>query len=233
VATRWSDPTGISVTLLTPFDRDRCLAHLVGALGTERIDLVDLARASALLRFRAAGDGVVIHEARPGTFSMFWLQAVGFWCDMSAIIREGYDDILAELSRSTTPNRETFAKKVAAVERHLARVAARQPADPADLMPATDCSDAVILHLWQATRIVIDLAVATCLHLKLGAPGTDAEAFRRLADANRLDPTLAERLARAAGFRNVVTHAYERLDMGRVHRAAREGPADLRAFLQA
>jgi uncharacterized protein YutE (UPF0331/DUF86 family) len=29
----------------------------------------------------------------------------------------------------------------------------------------------------------------------------------------------------------VVAHAYEELDMARVHRAAREGPADLRKFL--
>ncbi|OLD15938.1 MAG: hypothetical protein AUJ01_11315 [Acidobacteria bacterium 13_1_40CM_3_65_5] len=42
---------------------------------------------------------------------------------------------------------------------------------------------------------------------------------------------LASRLGRAAGFRNVVAHAYDQLDMVRVHRAAREGPADLRAFL--
>jgi len=42
---------------------------------------------------------------------------------------------------------------------------------------------------------------------------------------------LAERLVRAAGFRNVVTHAYDTLGMTRVHAAARDGPADLRAFL--
>ena len=35
----------------------------------------------------------------------------------------------------------------------------------------------------------------------------------------------------AAGFRNVVAHAYERLDMERVHRAATHGPDDLRRFL--
>jgi uncharacterized protein YutE (UPF0331/DUF86 family) len=56
-------------------------------------------------------------------------------------------------------------------------------------------------------------------------------AFRRLAGAGLLDPALAERLARAAGFRNVVAHAYERLDMERVHRAARDGPPDLLRFL--
>jgi uncharacterized protein YutE (UPF0331/DUF86 family) len=107
------------------------------------------------------------------------------------------------------------------------------PDDPALLAPSTDAADAVILHLWQAVQIVLDLAASACLRLNLGTPGTYADAFRRLADAGHLDRALADRLARAAGFRNVVAHAYESLDMGRVHRAATEGPADLRAFLAA
>lgn len=44
---------------------------------------------------------------------------------------------------------------------------------------------------------------------------------------------LAERLARAVGFRNFVVHAYGRLDLQRVHAVATAGPADLRAFLTA
>lgn len=126
-----------------------------------------------------------------------------------------------------------LAEKVAAVQRHLARVSERLPDSPADLAPSTDASDAVILHLWQAVQIVIDLAVSACLHLKLGTPSTYADAFRRLADAGHVERELAARLERAAGFRNVVAHAYERLDMTRVHRAARDGPDDLRAFLGA
>jgi uncharacterized protein YutE (UPF0331/DUF86 family) len=131
----------------------------------------------------------------------------------------------------TALDRETLAEKVAAIERHLARVAERLPADAADFRPNTDVSDAVILHLWQAVQIVIDLALAACLHLKLGTPSTYADAFRRLAAAGQLGVSLAERLARAVGFRNVVAHAYETLDMARVYRAAHDGPPDLRRFL--
>lgn len=120
-----------------------------------------------------------------------------------------------------------------AVQRHLARVAARLPEDPGQLVAGTDASDAVILHLWQAVQIVIDLAVSACLRLKLGTPDTYADAFRRLGEAGHIEHGLASRLERAAGFRNVVAHAYERLDMARVYRAAREGPDDLRAFLGA
>jgi uncharacterized protein YutE (UPF0331/DUF86 family) len=127
-------------------------------------------------------------------------------------------------------DREVLAERWAAVQRHLARVAERLPGDPAELRPATDASDAVILHLWQAVQITIDLALAACLHLKLGTPATYADAFRRLAAGDYVDQALAERLARAAGFRNVVAHAYESLDMARVHRAAKEGPADLMKF---
>ena len=118
-----------------------------------------------------------------------------------------------------------------AVERHLARVAGRLPASPSQIQPMTVASDAVILHLWQATQIVIDLAMSACLSLNLGTPSSYGDAFRRLQQADIIDGPVADRLVRAAGFRNVVAHAYDTLDMARVHRAATEGPADLRAFL--
>jgi uncharacterized protein YutE (UPF0331/DUF86 family) len=51
--------------------------------------------------------------------------------------------------------------------------------------------------------------------------------------AGIIDDVLAARLARAAGFRNVIAHAYDQLDMARVFRAAQEGPGDLEAFLAA
>ncbi len=44
-------------------------------------------------------------------------------------------------------DRPVLAERAAAVERHLARVAARLPSQPSDLVPVSDASDAVILHL--------------------------------------------------------------------------------------
>lgn len=133
----------------------------------------------------------------------------------------------------TAFDRPVLAERTMAVERHLRRVAERLPASPDDLQPSTDASDAVILHLWQATQIVIDLAMAACLARGLGTPGSYADAFRRLQADGVIERSLADRLVRAAGFRNVVAHAYETLDMVRVHRAATDGPADLRTFLAA
>jgi len=80
-------------------DPDALLLDLVNALGTERVDLVDLARAGAQVRFRAAGEGRVLHEAEPGVFSKFWIEAVDFWCDAGPLLRAGYAQVLGRLRR--------------------------------------------------------------------------------------------------------------------------------------
>ncbi|WP_219413253.1 type VII toxin-antitoxin system HepT family RNase toxin [Pseudonocardia nigra] len=130
-------------------------------------------------------------------------------------------------------DRELLAERAAAVERHLRRVAEHLPPDPAGLEPLSSATDTVVLHLWQAVQVVIDLAVSSCVRLGLGSPPTYGDAFRRLADGGVIPGSLAERLARAAGFRNLIVHAYARLDLRRLHAIASSGPADLRAFLVA
>jgi uncharacterized protein YutE (UPF0331/DUF86 family) len=128
-------------------------------------------------------------------------------------------------------DRAVLAERAMALEPHLAGIAAQPPAAPEDLRPSTDAADAVVLHLWQATQIVIDVAMAACLALDLGTPSSYGDAFRRLEAGGVVGAKLANRLVRAAGFRNVVAHAYEGLDMMRVHDAALHGPADLRGFI--
>jgi predicted nucleotidyltransferase len=72
-------------------------AALTRILSTDAVDVVDLRRASALLRYRAARDGVVIAEQREGAFRAFQLEAVQFWCDAGPVIRAAQDDVLAAL----------------------------------------------------------------------------------------------------------------------------------------
>ena len=207
-------------------------AELTAVLGTDAVDLVDLGRASALLRFRAARDGMPLLERPEGSFMRFQIEAAQFWCDAGPghPCRSGRR---AGRARMTDVDRELLAERAASVQRHLARVADHLPPDAAGLTPLSSATDTVVLHLWQAVQIVIDLAVSTCVRLGLGSPPTYGDAFRQLATAGVLDPALAERLARAAGFRNLIVHAYADLDLRRVHVIATAGPPDLRAFLAA
>jgi uncharacterized protein YutE (UPF0331/DUF86 family) len=126
-----------------------------------------------------------------------------------------------------------LAERLASVERHLRRVEEHLPGTAQDLRPSTAASDAVVLHLWQAVQISMDLAVSWCVRAGLGAPPSYEEAFRRLALNDLLDDELSRRLARAAGFRNLLVHAYADLDLARVHAIALSGPIDLRSFAAA
>ncbi len=73
------------------------LTAIVTAVGTERVDLVNLDRASGLLRYRAARDGRTVFEAVPGATDRFRLQAADFWCDAGPALQRDYARLLADL----------------------------------------------------------------------------------------------------------------------------------------
>jgi hypothetical protein len=72
-------------------------AALTGLLGTDDVDLVDLSRASALLRFETARSGRLVYEAIPGTHEAFVLEATRFWCDVEPVLRRAHAAVLSEL----------------------------------------------------------------------------------------------------------------------------------------
>lgn len=78
------DPAGLAVALTT-------------ILGTDSVDVADLATSSALLRFRAARDGIALVEHGAGGFADFQLEATRFWCDAGPVIRAAHDEVLAGL----------------------------------------------------------------------------------------------------------------------------------------
>ena len=78
-------------------DLPALLAALVEGLQDDRVDLVDLRRAGGLLRYRAARDGLLVHETAAGLFERHRLQAVRFWCENTAVLERGYDEVLESL----------------------------------------------------------------------------------------------------------------------------------------
>ena len=73
------------------------LAALVEILGDDNIDLVDLDRTTGLLRFRSSCDGVLVHEAEPGLFDRYRLDAASFWCENASLFEQGYEQTLEAL----------------------------------------------------------------------------------------------------------------------------------------
>ena len=80
-------------------DFEQLLADLVTATRSDRVDLVDLDRAGGQLRLRAARDGIVVFERRPGVFADFAFDAASFWCDVEPVLRRAYEQLLEEAAR--------------------------------------------------------------------------------------------------------------------------------------
>lgn len=119
----------------------------------------------------------------------------------------------------------------AVLEGHLERIEAALPRDPAAFVLRTDAADVVSLRLLFGIQVVLDLAVFACIHFGLQAPASYDDAVARLAHAGRISDALADRLEKAASFRDAFVHAFDDIDAASIYRAARVLPADLRLFM--
>ena len=93
--------------------------------------------------------------------------------------------------------------------------------------------DALTLNVERACQAAIDLAMHVVAAEHLGMPQSQADAFRLLADAKRLSHKLSERMIGMCGFRNVLVHQYQELEIDILHQVATERWQDLVALCDA
>lgn len=79
------------------FDPGLAVAAWASTLGRDDIETVDLRRASALLRHRAADHGVTLWEDRPGRALAFREEAARFWSDAQWVIDQAHREVLSAL----------------------------------------------------------------------------------------------------------------------------------------
>ena len=81
----------------TNFDLLTARLRLCEFLETDDVDLVDLARAGAVLRHRVAAEGLCIFEASRDEFAEFQIEALSFWFDNKNVIQRAQRELLNEL----------------------------------------------------------------------------------------------------------------------------------------
>ena len=105
-------------------------------------------------------------------------------------------------------------------------------ADPAELLADRVRLGDLKYTFQTAIEACIDAAQHVVADAGLGAPTSNADAFRLLAAAGLLEPGLATTMAGAVGFRNVLVHGYAEVDDAKVVEHLRHLP-DLRALVAA
>lgn len=77
-------------------DIDLLRTRLAQALTSDAIDLVNLARGSALLRRQVGAEGQAMFEREPDLFLRFREETARFWCDVEPVLSPAYARILEE-----------------------------------------------------------------------------------------------------------------------------------------
>ena len=81
-----------------------------------------------------------------------------------------------------------------------------------------------------AVQATLDVASHVVSDLRLGEPRANRELFELLAKAGWIDESLARVLVQVAGFRNILVHGYEDVDLAIVEDVLRNHLDDLLAF---
>mgnify|MGYP001560835568 FL=1 len=108
---------------------------------------------------------------------------------------------------------DVLLNKAAAIERAVGRARQEYAGDDANLLQNQTRQDAIILNLQRACESSIDAAMHLVRVHRLGVPQETREAFDLLERAGHLDPSLATRLRKMVGFRNVAVHDYQKLNL--------------------
>jgi uncharacterized protein YutE (UPF0331/DUF86 family) len=112
---------------------------------------------------------------------------------------------------------DVVLSKVAIIERCVARVREEYGGDEQNLLANVTRQDSIVLNLQRACEAAIDLAMHLVRIHRLGVPEESRGAFELLREASLLSASLAERMTRMVGFRNVAIHNYRKLNLAVVN----------------
>ena len=89
-----------------------------------------------------------------------------------------------------------------------------------------------VAHTLQlAIQAALDVASHLVSDLRLGEPETNRELFQLLGKGIDLPPGLAETLEKMAGFRNILVHGYQTVDLRVMRHVVEHNLDDLLAFV--
>jgi len=112
-------------------------------------------------------------------------------------------------------NRDVLLNKKESIERCIKQIR-EYYARPSDVDFKEDLlrQDAIAVNLQRAIELAIDMANHLIKERKLGLPKESRQSFGILGKSRIIPQELAQTLQGMVGFRNILVHEYQRLDIG-------------------
>jgi uncharacterized protein YutE (UPF0331/DUF86 family) len=123
--------------------------------------------------------------------------------------------------------------KLESLSRCIARIESKAPESAQDLMRDPDAQDIIALNLERAVQLCVDIGSHVLLDFDVPSPESMSGVFAALGKAGVLSVPLAERMSKAAGFRNIAVHDYASVDWNIVFSIVTTRLGDFRGFAEA
>ncbi|MBI9107181.1 MAG: DUF86 domain-containing protein [Spirochaetales bacterium] len=107
---------------------------------------------------------------------------------------------------------DIIRNKLESLIRCVHRIESKRPDSLKSLQADIDRQDIIVLNLERAVQTCVDIGAHVLADYDVSAPVSMAEVFRTLAEKEIVADELAERLARAVGFRNIAVHQYQSIN---------------------
>ena len=124
-------------------------------------------------------------------------------------------------------------EKLEALQRCIRRIEEKRPSAAKILATDSDLQDIISLNLTRAVQICVDIAAHIIADHNIPAPQTMSQAFEVLADLNVINSSLADRMKKSVGFRNIAVHNYQAIDWQIVYNISTKNLEDFRGFAKA
>ena len=108
---------------------------------------------------------------------------------------------------------DVLINKAATIERCVRRAREEYAADPISFASNFSRQDAAILNIQRACEAALDMGQHLIRRERLGLPQSARDVFQLLAQGGWIEPTLADKLKRMVGFRNIAVHDYQSLQL--------------------
>ena len=129
-------------------------------------------------------------------------------------------------------DRALILSKASKVETCLKRIQKKTPEVMEQFLDDLDRQEIILFNLQMAIQNCIDMAAHIVSDQEMGVAGSTNEMFYMLQDNGYLDLNLTEKMVAAVGFRNLVVHEYEIVDLKRVFEIIQKDIFDLEDYLK-
>lgn len=122
--------------------------------------------------------------------------------------------------------------KIDSILRCVHRITSRLPETRKLFLQDLDAQDVIVLNLSRCVQLSVDLAMHICATSMDKLPQTMGQSFDALLTMNVIKESIAIKMKKSVGFRNVAVHNYDEIDMDLTYNIASKHLEDFIEFIR-